>query len=55
MGLVDDLLPDEVDELIESLTGLGIVQPLAGARVHLGLLVPGLLPGFKTEESKRGR
>jgi hypothetical protein len=45
MGLVDDLLPDEVEELIESLTGLGIVQPLAGARVHLGLLVPGLLPG----------
>ena len=44
LSTLDVLLPIELDELVESLTTLGIVQPLADARVHAGLL-PGLLPG----------
>ena len=45
LSTLDVLLPDELNELVESLTELGIVQPLVNARVHLGLLMPGLLPG----------
>ena len=44
LSSLGDLLPDDLNGLIDSLTALGIVQPLANARVHLGLLPPGLPP-----------